>query len=691
MKVTIGGDRLGAGKKMQTDLHNYSRSTHNLSELFMSSMAPGVLYPFMTKIALNGDTFDIDLNAACRTIPTKGPLFGSYKFQVDVFSVPIRLYQGILHNNPVNIGLKMNQVKFPMLQLYHNADTITENNNQMNDSCLLKYLGLSGIGIPDPDDSDIQDGIIFRNINALPALAYYDIFKNYYANKQESKAYVITSSTITTKTSELTKWSLITWDAEEPSTKTYTPGEGEDTISTEKLNIQTIASTIITGSHLSLKSIDIYITGYDGADANMSWSGTLKEANEMGYIDAHMIADTGDIQLTFYPNNLRADNDNMNYFTFTLEPNSKLVATTNIDLVDFDLKNIDDMRNKLLSYNTLNQRVTIADDGHTFYPYLTLVKTDDDYNSFNICEMNGLCLKTYQSDIYNSWIQTEWIDGDNGIAALTAVDTSSGNFTMDALNLAQKLYNMMNRIAVSGGTFEDWQEAVYTQNAVRKAESPIYCGGLSKEIVFEEVISTAATQTTDTGGSVQDNTLGQLGGRGTFNDKHKGGHIIVKVNEPSIIMGIVSITPRITYSQGNEWYLTELDTMDDLHKPALDGIGFQDLIGERMAWFDSRIDHYGVATRRSYGKSPAWIDYMTSVNKCYGDFAKQGGKSFMVLNRNYEMGTKGKIKDFTTYVDPRKYNYVFAYNELAAQNFWVQIHSNIIARRLMSAKIIPNL
>ena len=40
-------------------------------------------------------------------------------------------------------------------------------------------------------------------------------------------------------------------------------------------------------------------------------------------------------------------------------------------------------------------------------------------------------------------------------------------------------------------------------------------------------------------------------------------------------MGIGSITPRIDYSQGNEFY-NELKTLDDIHKPALDGIGYQD-------------------------------------------------------------------------------------------------------------------
>ena len=63
----------------------------------------------------------------------------------------------------------------------------------------------------------------------------------------------------------------------------------------------------------------------------------------------------------------------------------------------------------------------------------------------------------------------------------------------------------------------------------------------------------------------------------------------------------------------------------------------------------------------------------------------------MVLGRNYEMDGRTSVGDLTTYIDPVKFNYAFAVNDLAAQNFWVQIHSKVIARRKMSAQQIPNL
>ena len=51
MLKTLGGDRLGAGKKMKVELHNYERSTHDLGYIWRSTMSAGTLVPFMTQVA----------------------------------------------------------------------------------------------------------------------------------------------------------------------------------------------------------------------------------------------------------------------------------------------------------------------------------------------------------------------------------------------------------------------------------------------------------------------------------------------------------------------------------------------------------------------------------------------------------------------------------------------------------------
>lgn len=703
MKVTIGGDRLGSGQKMKTALNEYARSTHNLTQKFTSSMQCGTLYPFLVMPAMRGDKFNIKLEADARTIPTKGPLFGSFKMQVDLFQCDVRLYQAILHNNPLAIGLKMGQVKFPLLEILDNRETREFSNNS-----LLKYLGMSGIGTNITIGGDISS----RRINAIPALAYYEIFKTYYSNKQEENAYIIATNSGTTDLNgvemfikpvsggligeySIIKFSEVTAALEDASTFAPYDATGTDiypntdpmfkqvhdgwekevvltfTHTDENNNVEVIFSSTIADM---LKSQSRLVGNY-----NVQWS--IEEITKNKYrikgVNKHDTLANGLIVST------RPDNDAGTY------------EYSERGLQSFALANIDDMRLALLSHHQLGVPYIIANDeestdvwgydsgtDQTGLPYINLVKlcdaSEEKYTK-NAEPLNGLLVKTYQSDLFNCWVNTEWIDGENGIANVTAISTASGSIKIDSLNLAEKLYNMLNRIAVSDGSYEGWQDAVYTETPKRHIESPIYLGGLSSEIVFEEIVQSAPTE---------NSALGTLGGKGKLLIR-KGGQVTVKTNEAAFIIGIVSLTPRINYTQGNEFYMTDLLSMDDFHKPALDGIGFQDLIAERAAWWDTTLNNGHVSTRGSLGKVPAWLEYMTAVDKAYGDFAAKDG--FMSLNRDYERSANNKIADATTYIDPRKYNYAFAYTDIDAQNFWVQIKSTITARRLMSAKQIPNI
>ena len=110
-------------------------------------MASGTLVPFMSEVALPGDSFDIDLDCDVKTLPTVGPLFGSYKVQLDVFQCPVRLYNGKLHMNMLNIGMDMSEILLPQLNMYgiYEPDS-TSDNSQINSSSIYSYLNIRGIG-----------------------------------------------------------------------------------------------------------------------------------------------------------------------------------------------------------------------------------------------------------------------------------------------------------------------------------------------------------------------------------------------------------------------------------------------------------------------------------------------------------------------------------------------------------------
>ena len=113
----------------------------------------------------------------------------------------------------------------------------------------------------------------------------------------------------------------------------------------------------------------------------------------------------------------------------------------------FDLADIDEMREKILKAPTTSE--FIISDMEVLKPYGNILGYDKStYQNKSKWNMNGLALKTYNSDIFNNWLKTEFIEGENGINDITAVDTSSGSFNIDTLILAEKVYNMLNRIAI---------------------------------------------------------------------------------------------------------------------------------------------------------------------------------------------------------------------------------------------------
>lgn len=641
----IGKNTIGDNNKMSVSLHEYNMSTHDLSTIVRNTQSPGTLVPNLCLVGQKGDTFDIDVDANVLTHPTTGPLFGSFKLEHHIYAAPVRLYNSWLHNNRTKIGLNMAQVKLPQIKVTlkeadDNATTDDDQWTQVNPSCLLAYLGIRGFA----NLSGVTSKIVKKN--ALPILAYYDIFKNYYANTQEENFYIIGN------TEELT----ITINGTEVNPNVIPSNEGR----VNKTGVITISPKTIKENEVQIKVAKGSPTGQSEILAPGD-IGTWQTVGEAITITTNKIPE-GEIWYI------------------------RSVQTINrITLEDYPLENLDTIRDKIL-LTAGDTTFDISDTAKSIAPFTNFAKRKAVNNKLNTSDPQyGLCLKTYNSDLYQNWVNTEWIEGVNGINETSAVDVSDGTLSMDALNLSQKVYNFLNRIAVSGGTYRDWLETVYTGgNYMERCETPTFEGGVSQEIVFQEVVSNSASG---------DEPLGTLAGRGVTTGRQKGGHIRIKVTEPCYIICICSITPRIDYGQGNTWD-TYLETMDDWHKPALDGIGYQDSLNGERAWWSDYITTDPDLKRTSVGKTVAWINYMTNVNRTFGNFAPGMSESFMVLNRNYSMTTKTgvrQIEDLTTYIDPVKYNYIFADTNLDAMNFWVQTKFDIKLRRLISAKQIPNL
>lgn len=674
IKRTLGGDRLGTGKKMTVELENFGRSTFNLNKVIRFDQAFGVLQPAYCAINLNGGTFYIDVKAMAKTLPTNGPIMGRAKYQIDFFTIPIRLYIAALHNNAVGVGLKMNKVFLPQFTVKNIPQIdfeseIEPNSQQVSQDSLLAYLGIRGLGNP------TQAGLS-RKFPAIFLLAMWDAYKNYYANKQEEIGVVVGAPKGIQKIMTGGK----NWDGNF-ATNGLTARMEQDGVWKLRYSVGDLlpfpnqiatctgagAMVIETGPGTTIEQVqetELWVwkneaeqklklsveNGFNISGGN----GTLWNVN---WTDAGMVG-------------------------YGIKNNSRAVMAGSkfgISLNTFELSKIDDMREAILAApKGVPYNIGEAEPYKFAYEAVSGAPAC-------LYTMAGLPVKTYMSDRFNNWLSTEWIDGVNGINDITAVDVSDGKLTMNALILSKKLFNMMNRIAISGGSYVDWQEAVWGVRAASMAESPIYCGGMSFDIVFDEIVSNSSG--VDSEGN--DQPLGSLAGRGT-DARHRGGKVKIKATEPSMILAIASCTPYIDYSQGNKWW-NRLETMDDFHKPDLDRIGFQELLTEEFAAADTTVLENGELKYNSVGKQTSWIEYQTDTNETFGDFSAGGPLEWMAFNRKYTYDETGKLEDATTYIDPTIYNVAFADTSLTTKPLWMQIAFNIEGRRVMGAKQIPNL
>lgn len=650
MSITknLGGDRLGSGAKMNVHLHEYERSTHNLSKTTRTTMAVGTIVPIYREFVQKNDSWEIDLNALMLTHPTEGPLFGSFKLQIDVFFAPLRLYIGKLHMNLLEEATKMETVKFPQLNIVANNINwnIEPNNQQINQSCILQYLGIRGLGY----DENPLNNFVQRQFNAVPYLAYWDIYGQYYSNKPEKVGYVIHNVGLN---GDIDNFNVLQNNDED----TYEVLRAPQVSAGVPELLEDCYITINVIGRINPSNIYVQM-GNSTTTVQLSEVFDWIEENPLDYSIRCQIPKSGWVGVPLWSYSVEEKTDDMP------------------QLYEFPLTNINEMKMDILaSVKSTNPYII---DHNSIAPYGLTMKRYNETWSKTISQ-EGLGLKTYQSDIFNNWLDNEDIEQINTRSRIQTDE--NGSFTMEQFLMTEKLYSYLNRAQLSGNTVDDWEEVNWGKSANTRPEKPIYEGGWSQDVHFDQVVSNSASE---------NQPLGTIAGKGELGGEVKGGRVSIKAQEHGYIIINASLTPRLDYYQGNKWD-TALKTMEDIHKSAFDKIGFQNLPTEWMASWDTSVA-VGVPTYKTAGKQPSWIHYQTNFNEVYGNFAKKSSEGWMVLTRDYEAdGQNRTIADLTTYIDPAKWNDVFAYKARDAQNFWAQFHTKAIVRRVMSANQIPGL
>lgn len=249
--------------------------------------------------------------------------------------------------------------------------------------------------------------------------------------------------------------------------------------------------------------------------------------------------------------------------------------------------------------------------------------------------------------------------------------------------LAQSKFSSRLRAILRGRTTRSWMNAQYGTK-LKMTDHPIFVGGDSFLVNFQNIVASApGTQTTDTG--IREIRLGDSGGRGVggtqraFDEKSKRNlkEISFTTQEPGYLIGIVTCTPAVSYSDASENF-HEYDTLADFPLPARSGKLFQSLRLKNFAFTGTSADEYEV------GQQPYGFDYMTEygrVSALYGSKLKES----YVFKRDFDLYGIGVSSNTavlnylrSVYVEPSTFDNNFNDAGInARQNFTLKTMCNL--------------
>lgn len=158
-------------------------SNHDRSYYFRTSMSVGPLFPIAVIPCNAGDDNYLEFESLVNTQALLSPLYGSFKLKIMSFFAGTSLYcpklwrNGSMVSEDGTLDANYPLFKFPSYN-YPGKDTKFA---VIRPDQLLAYLGFN----PGYMDTNIVTNTPVRAYNALPLLIYWDIFRHYFANRQE--------------------------------------------------------------------------------------------------------------------------------------------------------------------------------------------------------------------------------------------------------------------------------------------------------------------------------------------------------------------------------------------------------------------------------------------------------------------------------------------------------------------------
>lgn len=175
-------------KLLDIDFPEIKKSNWNVSYDLQTTSDVGYVKPVHTDRILANTHVKMDINQASFANPTKAPLYGRYRVKYIAFWAPDRLYIPPWRDGDIMVG---DDYPYPLLPSFIHADDATDydrltgnNSYTVPHTSLLSYLGMFP-GNYDPAQWSAFDSPSPKN--ALPLLAFWDIYRHYIVNPQEER------------------------------------------------------------------------------------------------------------------------------------------------------------------------------------------------------------------------------------------------------------------------------------------------------------------------------------------------------------------------------------------------------------------------------------------------------------------------------------------------------------------------
>lgn len=169
---------------------------------------------------------------------------------------------------------------------------------------------------------------------------------------------------------------------------------------------------------------------------------------------------------------------------------------------------------------------------------------------------------------------------------------AKSTLTANQLRNLLALSVFQERNALTNGDYNTFIRAHYGSTPKQKDYEPKYIGGTSGFIDFNTIIQTSESNKTPQG---RQTGLGHISGSSYI------GHL--ETDDFGYLIGVMMITPEVTYVQGQEHWMFDL-TAEDLYFPERANLSFQPILNKQLFTAGDETDDqlFGYSTRYAYLK-----------------------------------------------------------------------------------------